>query len=197
MATLIVCFFLAANELCIWYMGSEYHHFSIEKGVSRQLQLNIDMVVKMPCDSLRVNMLDAAGDRIYAAELLDKQPTSWNAWDREFNSGSTDYQHLNQEDAHRLSELEEDQHVGHVLGETKRNYRRKFPSGPKLRKNHIDVLDSCRIFGSLEGNKVESDLHITARGHGYIELGEHLDHRSRFPFLLFSPSLSLWLLLMG
>lgn len=176
----MVCFFLAVNELWIWYMGTEYHHFGVEKGVSRQLQLNIDIVVKMPCDALRVNMLDDAGDRIHAAELLDKQPTSWHAWGREFNSHSTDYQHLNQQDTDRLNAIEEDQHVGHVLGETRRNFRRKFPPGPKLKKNSIDALDSCRIFGSLEGNKIESDLHITARGHGYLEFSEHLDHNSMF-----------------
>ncbi len=30
--------------------------------------------------------------------------------------------------------------------------------------------DSCRIFGSLDLNKVQGDFHITARGHGYMEM---------------------------
>jgi hypothetical protein len=38
------------------------------------------------------------------------------------------------------------------------------------------VADACRIYGSLEGNKVQGDFHITARGHGYRENAPHLDH---------------------
>ncbi|TXC85858.1 hypothetical protein, partial [Streptomyces sp. ISID311] len=38
--------------------------------------------------------------------------------------------------------------------------------------------DSCRVYGSLELNKVQGDFHITARGHGYMEMGAHLEHES-------------------
>ncbi|TXC85859.1 hypothetical protein FS847_35425, partial [Streptomyces sp. ISID311] len=40
--------------------------------------------------------------------------------------------------------------------------------------------DSCRVYGSLELNKVQGDFHITARGHGYMEMGAHLEHESKF-----------------
>ncbi len=75
---------------------------------------------------------------------------------------------------------EEDQHVGHVLGHM-REGGKKFPKTPKLRKG--EHPDSCRIFGSLEGNKVQGDFHITARGHGYMEWGyqQHLDHTGLWP----------------
>lgn len=76
------------------------------------------------------------------------------------------------------SQREEDTHVGHVLGEVGgRGGKRKFPKTPKLRGA---VRDSCRVFGSLEGNKVQGDFHITARGHGYWDNGDHLDHSGMF-----------------
>lgn len=48
----------------------------------------------------------------------------------------------------------------------------KWAKTPKLRGQ----ADSCRIFGSLDLNKVQGDFHITARGHGYMGEGKHLGH---------------------
>lgn len=42
------------------------------------------------------------------------------------------------------------------------------------------AADSCRIYGSLNLNRVQGDFHITARGHGYAEMfAEHLDHKGK------------------
>jgi hypothetical protein len=56
------------------------------------------------------------------------------------------------------------------------NPTRKFAKSPSLQRKM--KIDACRIYGSLEGNKVQGDFHITARGHGYMEFGmqQHLDH---------------------
>lgn len=126
------------------------------------MQFNVDMVVKMPCDDLNLIVRDAAGDNILAGQLLTKDTTSWSAWTRD---GLREYQTLHEEDAERLMAQEEDQHVSHVIGEVKRSRKKKFPKGPKMKKS--DERDSCRIYGSLEGNKVQADFHITARGFGY------------------------------
>ncbi|KAF5858094.1 hypothetical protein ETB97_004902, partial [Aspergillus alliaceus] len=170
---LLICTVFSLSEFKTWFKGSENHHFSVEKGVSHDLQLNLDVVVQMPCDALHVNIQDASGDRILAGELLKKDPTSWKLWMDKRNSDH-EYQTLSREDASRLEAQEEDAQVGHVLGEVRRNPRRKFPKGPKLRWG--EKADSCRIYGSLEGNKVQGDFHITARGHGYRDMGGHLDH---------------------
>ena len=182
MLILTICTILSLAEFRTWLKGTENHHFSVEKGVSHELQLNLDMVVQMPCDMLRVNIADASGDRILAGELLKKDDTSWKLWMDKRNRGSSDgpreYQTLSQEDSSRLSEQEADAHVHHVLGEVRRNPRKKFPKGPRMRWG--EKADSCRIYGSLEGNKVQGDFHITARGHGYSEFAPHLDHGSTF-----------------
>jgi hypothetical protein len=142
------------------------------------MQLNLDVVVNMPCDTLRVNIQDGAGDRILADTLLQREDTSWMQWMKQRNyeshSGGHEYQSLSHEEDSRLAAQEEDAHVQHVLGEVRRNPRKKFAKGPRIRRG--DPIDACRIYGSLEGNKVQGDFHITARGHGYQEFAEHLDH---------------------
>ncbi len=73
-----------------------------------------------------------------------------------------------------VKEQEEDTHVAHVLGEVGGRRKRKFQKTPRRKRG--EAFESCRVYGSLEGNKVQGDFHITARGHGYMEMGEHLDH---------------------
>lgn len=75
---------------------------------------------------------------------------------------------------------EEDVHD--YLGAARKG-KRKFPQTPKLRRKMEGEGEACRVFGSLEGNKVQGDFHITARGHGYMEFGEHLDHSRMFMLL--------------
>lgn len=142
------------------------------------------MVVRMPCDSLRVNIQDASGDRILAGELLKHEDTSWKVWMDKRNHDAHEYQTLSREDSGRLEAQEADAHVHHVLGEVRRNPRKKFAKSPRLRWG--EGVDSCRIYGSLEGNKVQGDFHITARGHGYQEFAPHLDHGSTFSSSLLS-----------
>ena len=182
---MILCAGLISNELLTWYRGSENHHFSVERGVSREMQFNIDIVVAMQCNDVRINLQDAAGDHTHAGELLTKEDTSWAAWEKEANritaSGANEYQTLSKEDAYRLAEQEEDRNVEHVLGEVRRSRKRKFPKGPKLKRKA--TRDSCRIYGSLEGNKVRGDLHLTARGHGYFEWGA-VSSQGMLPILL-------------
>ena len=117
----------------------------------------------MQCGDLNINVQDASGDRILAGDMLKRDATSWGQWTGSHKLESGDL----------IREQEEDTHVGHVLGEV-RSQKKKFKRTPRLRRG--DPANSCRIYGSLEGNKVQGDFHITARGHGYMEFGQHLDH---------------------
>ena len=128
------------------------------------MQINLDIVIPMQCGDLNINVQDASGDRILAGDMLKRDATSWRQWTGGHKLESGDM----------IKEQEEDTHVGHVLGEV-RSQKRKFKKTPRLRRG--DIADSCRIFGSLEGNKVQGDFHITARGHGYMEFAQHLDHK--------------------
>ena len=128
----------------------------------------------MKCNDLHINVQDASGDRILAGEALNRDRTDWYQWVSSkgvyaFDSG----------DIGRQREEEEDTHPDHVVGEVRRKKKkRKFKRTPRTFGRN--ALESCRIYGSLEGNKVQGDFHITARGHGYMEFGEHLDHSGTY-----------------
>jgi hypothetical protein len=166
------------TETMRWFTGTTTHTFSVEKGVSHDLQINIDFVVAMKCADLHVNVQDASGDRILAGETLRKDPTSWKQWGKgrsihTLGSGPDD-----------VPGWEDEEDVHDYLGAARG--KKKFPKTPRVR----GPPDACRIYGSLEGNKVQGDFHITARGHGYMEFGEHLNHNGMFNyFFFFSTSL--------
>lgn len=167
LALIIVSTILSFTEFRRWYSGHETHLFSVEKGVSHDLQINLDIVIPMHCSDLHINVQDASGDRILAGDMLKRDATNWEQW------VDVDRRVHKLESGELVREMEEDTHVGHVLGEV-RSAKRRFRKTPRLGRGVQGM--SCRVYGSLEGNKVQGDFHVTARGHGYMEFGQHLDH---------------------
>jgi hypothetical protein len=168
----LISLLLLWSEAARWWRGSESHNFAVEKGVSHEMQINLDIVVHMQCTDLHVNVQDAAGDRILASARLNRDRTNWDQW-------------VDAKGMHRLGrdshgrvvtgEGYEDEgfgqeHVHDIVAMGKK--RAKWAKTPRFR----GAADSCRIYGSLDLNKVQGDFHITARGHGYMEHGQHLDH---------------------
>jgi hypothetical protein len=166
---ILTCIWLAWTETSRWFTGTTTQTFSVEKGVSHDMQINLDIIVGMRCADLHVNMQDAAGDRTLAGDLLRKDPTSWAQWTgknaekgvHELNDGQIGQ-------GWDMDDLEVHNHLS-------KKQKKKFAKTPRIK----GATDSCRIFGSLDGNKVQGDFHITARGHGYMEFGEHLDHNCK------------------
>jgi len=145
------------------------HSFAVEKGISHSLQINLDIVVAMRCGDIHINVQDAAGDRILAGDMLTRDDTRWNQWEK------VKPQKLGQQYGEYYG-AGQDEDVHDYLGAARR--KRRFPRTPYLRGGQPDA---CRIYGSIEGNKVQGDFHITARGHGYMEFTPHLDH-NKFNF---------------
>ena len=166
----LLSIFLTFSEVRSWYRGTETQQFSVEKGVSHTMQINLDAVISMKCSDLLVNVQDASGDRILAGEMLNREATNWDLW---VNPARVHHQSNKKDRKSREQTEADDTHVGHVLGEVRRG-KRSFPKSPSMKRRM--EADSCRIYGSLEGNKVQGDFHITARGHGYVEGGAHLPH---------------------
>lgn len=177
----IVSFMLVFSEVSAWWRGGETHTFAVEKAVGHDLQINLDMVIKMKCADVHINVQDFAGDRILAGETLKKDPTHWGQW-------------VDKKGIHRLGK---DAHGKVITGEGYHDEgfgeehvhdiiaaaggkRAKFSKTPRLR-GRVSA-DSCRVFGSLELNKVQGDFHITARGHGYRDMDfGHLEHTGMHP----------------
>ena len=92
-----------------------------------------------------------------AGETLKKDPTNWSRWGK----GRDHHRLASTYDEDVYGTEEEDVHD--YLGMARRG-RRKFSKTPKVRGE----ADACRIYGSLEGNKVQGDFHITGtRPHQY------------------------------
>ncbi|KAL1878784.1 hypothetical protein VTK73DRAFT_7541 [Phialemonium thermophilum] len=189
-AMALVSLVLVWSELTRWWRGVETHTFAVEKGVGHDMQINLDIVVRMQCGDLHVNVQDAAGDHTYAAAALTRDPTAWSQW-------------VDGEGVHRLGRDSQGRVItgegwtvaggsggGHDEGFGEEHIhdivalgRRKAKWGRTPRLWGRDA-DSCRIYGSLELNRVQGDFHITARGHGYNEGqgynqgGQHLDHNA-------------------
>ncbi len=184
---LVVSLVLFWSELMRWWTGTEEHTFAVENGVGHTMQINLDVVVRMACDDLHVNVQDASGDRILAAAMLQREPTAWQQWvDQRGNHrlGRDGQGRLVTGEGWTSLPHEEgfgEEHVHDIVALGRR--RARWGKTPRLRGS----ADSCRVFGSMELNKVQGDFHITARGHGYMAMGEHLDHNSGFLFALFRP----------
>jgi len=128
----------------------------------------------MRCNDIHVNVQDAAGDRILAGDTLKKDDTKWQQWAKG-------------RDVHRLGSgevryfgLGEEEDVHDYLGAAKK--KRRFAMTPPIRGEP----NACRVYGSIEGNKVQGDFHITARGHGYMDFATHLDHNRKNHVCFFS-----------
>lgn len=176
---LIACLLLGFGEFRRWWAGYESHTFSVEKDIGHTLLINMDITVAMPCKDIHINVQDAAGDRVLAGDMLKRVSTEWSRW-------------VNTKGLHRLGSPESgvherheegfgEEHVHDIVGsagkekdfaKTPSSYR---PWGSGQRG------DACRVFGNLEVNKVQGDFHITARGHGYQDFSDHLEHK-RFNF---------------
>jgi hypothetical protein len=179
---LIVSFLLAFSELSRWWRGYETHTFTVEKGVGQNLQINLDVVVAMKCADIHVNVQDATGDRILAGNVFKKDPTRWKQW-----TDNTGIHKLGKDAEGRLITGEGfhdegfgEEHVHDIVNAAKKS---KFAKTPKMGRmfGKTPEAEACRIYGSLGMNKVQGDFHITARGHGYQEIGEHLDHSGTAP----------------
>jgi len=181
---LLICasLWLTFTELQRYWWGQTTHEFSVEQGVGHDLQINLDVVVAMKCDDLHVNVQDASGDRILAGQALKKDGTTWGQWGsnrRMHQLGGSKKERLEHESAGVMGigegkdYAEEDVHD--YLGAAR--HSKKFKKTPRVPRG-VEV-DSCRIYGSMHGNKVQGDFHITARGHGYMEFGKHLDHSGK------------------
>ncbi|KAM3071450.1 hypothetical protein ACMFMF_007921 [Clarireedia jacksonii] len=179
-AMLLISFLLVLSEFSRWWTGHETHTFTVEKGVGHNLQVNLDIVVKMKCSELHINVQDAAGDRILAGIMLKEDPTNWSQWVDAKGvhrlGRDKDGRVVTGEGYHEHEEGFGEEHV-HDIVALGRSKKAKFSKTPRLRAGPPGG-DSCRIYGSLEVNKVQGDFHITARGHGYPELGIHLDHNA-------------------
>jgi hypothetical protein len=157
----LLCVYLTWHELLQHLDGNETQAFGVEHTVGHSMQINLDITVAMPCDALHINVQDAALDRVLAGEILKKEKTSFD-----------------DTNAHRIVAMgNREDHVYEVLAKAKKSKWGKSKRRPLAFMRNQD-RSSCRIYGSMDVNRVQGDFHITAKGHGYQFVGEHIEHSS-------------------
>ncbi|KAK6526238.1 hypothetical protein TWF694_004847 [Orbilia ellipsospora] len=158
-----ICVWLVWGELNLFLDGKSEEHFSVQGGEGHLMQINLDVIVAMPCDTLHVNVQDAAGDRILAGDLLHKVSTDFVYTDT--HTLPHNLKKKGKQD--RGQAYDGSDEVIRKAGK-KKKFKLNLPKRPKG--------SSCRIWGSMDVNRVMGDFHITAKGHGYWEAGQHVDH---------------------
>ena len=129
-------------QMANYWGGEEDMQFFVDKEVARDLQINLDITIDMPCDSIQVNVLDQSRDRLLVSELLSFEET-------EFDPST----------GHHISQHQEYETLNGVLRRARKS---------KFRKHRAKQGgQACRVYGSFPVTRVQGDLHITAKGYGY------------------------------
>lgn len=116
------------------------HQFLVDKEIRLEVWINMDLLVGMPCQFLRTNVMDITRDRYMAGEMLNFEGTSF--WVPEFFTMNSEN---NQHDTPELDE---------VMTET---LRAQFAvAGQRFNEE----APACHIFGSIPVNHVKGEFFI-------------------------------------
>ncbi|VEU21186.1 DEKNAAC102105 [Brettanomyces naardenensis] len=141
----VFLFFLFWVEVGGYLDGFIDHQFTVDDVIRKDLKLNMDIAVAMPCKLLNADVRDATNDRLMAAEKLNFEgiPDRIPLW--YFENKKKVY----------TPKLED------VLANSME--ARFFSEGEHVNED----LPFCRIYGTIPINRVKGDFHITAKGYGY------------------------------
>ncbi|QPG74096.1 hypothetical protein FOA43_001417 [Brettanomyces nanus] len=138
-------FFMIWVEVGGYLDGFIDHQFTVDDVIRKDLKLNLDIAVAMPCKYVNANVRDSTQDRILAAEKLNFEGISDQVPEWYFQTKKKVY----------TPQLED------VLANSVE--ARFFTEG-----QHINVeMPFCRIFGTIPINRVQGEFHITAKGYAY------------------------------
>ncbi|KAJ2604970.1 hypothetical protein H4R99_001443 [Coemansia sp. RSA 1722] len=148
--------FVVGSEIKQYLEYKQEQSFSVDSNMQHPLQINIGMTVAMPCQLIRVDVLDVSGTSQNVHSAIDLLPVvSKNAF-----GDVHGYKTVNNID---------DMHVHDIMAKAAgRRRHTKLPAGIE-RAKRIDRLEdaACYIQGSVMVGKVSGLLHITAYGHGH------------------------------
>ncbi|KAJ1963342.1 hypothetical protein GGI12_002110 [Dipsacomyces acuminosporus] len=157
---ILTMLFMVFSEVRDYMQYKEEHSFTIDGNMHQKLQINVGMVVGMPCGLVRVDVLDESGTSENVHSSIKALPVSKNsAFARVQGAGAF----------HDTG----DRHVHDIVAEARRKQRAAAAiAAPK--QSDILADGACRIEGSVLVNKISGLLHITAHGHGHS--GAHVPH---------------------
>ncbi|KAI9483275.1 MAG: endoplasmic reticulum-golgi intermediate compartment-domain-containing protein [Benjaminiella poitrasii] len=142
-------FLLTMSEYSDYRKIHTNYKFLVDSTIDTKMQINIDVTVAMPCPSLMVHVVDATGQRTKLTDDLRLIPA-------EFSAGT----------ATKYRQVEDPKYIHEII---------KAASGKQYNHEIANDMGACRLYGSLNVNKVASNLHITSDGHGYVSHA-HTNH---------------------
>ncbi|KAG1767910.1 endoplasmic reticulum vesicle transporter-domain-containing protein [Suillus occidentalis] len=159
----LIAILLVLNDIGEYIWGWPDYEFGIDSQDQSHLNVNVDMVVNMPCQYLSVDLRDVVGDRLFLSNGFRRDGTRFD-----IGQATTLKEH-----AKALSARQ-------AISQSRKSrgffswFRR---AEPEFRPTYNYETDgsACRIYGSLQVKKVTANLHVTMLGHGYNS-HIHVDH---------------------
>ncbi|KAI9353112.1 endoplasmic reticulum vesicle transporter-domain-containing protein [Pilaira anomala] len=142
-------FMLTMSEFTDYRKFHADYKFLVDHTIDTKMQINIDTTIAMPCPSLMIHVVDATGQRTQLTGSLKLIPA-------EFSAGT----------ATKYKQTDDPKYIHEII---------RAASGKSYDHSIARDMGACRVFGSLQVNKVASNLHITSDGHGYSK-GVHTSH---------------------
>ncbi|XP_015110278.1 endoplasmic reticulum-Golgi intermediate compartment protein 2 [Diachasma alloeum] len=161
----IICY-LILSETRYFLDARLWFKFEPDTEIDAKLKINVDITVAMTCSKIGADILDSTNENLLGFEPLSEEDTWWDLSSNQ-RSHFDALKHMNsylREEYHAIHELLWKSHQVAFMGEMPK--RSTEPSHPP---------DACRIYGSINVNKVAGNFHITAgkslslpRGHVHI-----------------------------
>ncbi|KAL4062169.1 endoplasmic reticulum vesicle transporter-domain-containing protein [Scleroderma citrinum] len=151
----LVAFLLVLNDFGEYIWGWPDYEFSVDTHTTSSMDVNVDLVVNMPCDFLSVDIRDALGDRLFLSKAFRRDGTVFD-----IGQATTLKEHAQALSARQaISQSRKSRGLFSIFSRGQPDFRPTY--------NHQKDGSACRIYGSLAVKKVTANLHITTAGHGY------------------------------
>ncbi|KAH8118186.1 DUF1692-domain-containing protein [Phellopilus nigrolimitatus] len=160
----VISLLLIANDIGEYIWGWPAYGFGIDHTKKSFMDVNVDLIVNMPCRFLSVDIRDAVGDRLYLSDGFRRDGTL-------FDIGQAQ---ILQTHTHSLDARQAVAQSRKSRGFFDTIFRRS-KDGFRPTYNYKPDGGACRVYGSMEVKKVTANLHITTAGHGYRSI-QHVDH---------------------
>ncbi|KAJ7503264.1 DUF1692-domain-containing protein [Mycena galericulata] len=162
----LVTFMLMLNDIGEFIFGWPDHEFSVDTADTSFMNINIDLIVAMPCSFISVDLRDAVGDRLFLSNKgLRRDGTRFDVGQATTLKEHTEALSVRQAVAQSRSSRG---FFSSILQWTSTPYMPRYKHEPDAK--------GCRVSGQLEVKKVTANLHITTLGHGYAS-NQHVDHK--------------------
>ncbi|KAI0077801.1 DUF1692-domain-containing protein [Panus rudis PR-1116 ss-1] len=159
-----LAFLLILNDLGEYVWGWPDYEFSVDEDAHNTMDINVDLVVNMPCQFLSVDLRDAVGDRLYLSDGFRRDGTLFD-----IGQATTLKEHAAALSARQaVSQSRKSRGFFSIFRRNKSDFKPTY--------NYQPAGSACRVYGTIPVKKVTANLHITTLGHGYAS-AQHVDHR--------------------